>query len=183
MIYNFSLQQVGLTVGLALLVTHLIAFLQPALTSRLLLSFPRSQLAGFALLAIAALWSAFLVQTMDLGEFSPARFPLLISVPILALLVAIFPPEFLAVRTLGTIALLAAEPVLSAAFLNPAPSRLLIVSLAYLWIFAGLFWVGIPWLLRDQISWLSQSLPRLRLAALAGATYGLLLIILAATLW
>ena len=49
-----------------------------------------------------------------------------------------FVDEFLAVRALGILCLLAAEPLLDAAFLRPETSRLLVTVLAYLMIVAGL---------------------------------------------
>jgi hypothetical protein len=45
-----------------------------------------------------------------------------------------------------------------------------------------MFWVGTPYTLRDQISWVSKSEGRWRLAAMAGVVYGALLILLEFTL-
>ena len=56
-------------------------------------------------------------------------------------------------RALGILCLLAAEPLLDAAFLRYETSRLLVTVFAYLLIVAGLFWVTMPYLLRDQINW------------------------------
>src|SRR5260370_42036867 len=64
-------------------------------------------------------------------------------------------------------ALLAAEPMLSAAFLRPEIARLFVVILAYVWLTLGLFWVGMPYLLRDQITWLTESANRFKAAAMA----------------
>ena len=41
--------------------------------------------------------------------------------------------EFLAVRALGILLLLLAEPLIEAAFLRPEAGRLLLVALAYAW--------------------------------------------------
>src|SRR5260370_41918906 len=87
-----------------------------------------------------------------MGEFSAFRRPLLIALPIGYVLVLRFVDEFLAVRALGILCLLAAEPLLDAAFLRYETSRLLVTVLAYLLIVAGLLWLTIPYLLRDQIT-------------------------------
>ena len=63
--------------------------------------------------------------------------PSLIALPIGYGLVLRFVGEFLAVRALGILCLLAAEPLLDAAFLRYEPSRLLLTVLAYLLILAG----------------------------------------------
>ena len=87
-------------------------------------------------------------------------------------LTLVFVEEFLAVRALGMLLLLVAEPVLEAAFQRPETSRLLLSVLAYAWATLGIFWVGKPYLLRDQIDWISKTETRWRLAALAGVIYG-----------
>jgi hypothetical protein len=114
---------------------------------------PRSRVAGFALLTVDLFWSLWLLATMEMGEFSSFRKPLLIIIPIGFFLVLRFVDEFLAVRALGILFLLAAEPLLDAAFLRTESSRLLVTVFAYLLIVIGLFWVTMPYLLRDQINW------------------------------
>jgi hypothetical protein len=68
--------------------------------------------------------------------------------------------------------MLLAEPVISSAFLRPELWRLLIVLLAYVWLTLGMFWVGKPYLLRDQITWLTKSILRWRIAAALGVVWG-----------
>ena len=65
--------------------------------------------------------------------------------------------EFLAARALGILFLLAAEPLLNAAFFRTESSRLLVTVFAYLLIVIGLFWVTMPYLLRDQINWSART--------------------------
>lgn len=183
MIYTYSLQLVGAIVGLALLGSHLYALLQAGSCQKWLKSFPRSRAAGTVLVLIAGLWSFVLIDTMDLGEFSHLRNVMLIAVAAGTFLAWRYVEEFLAVRALGMLALLAADPLLEAAFLRPEESRLLLVVLAYAWIVLGLFWVGMPWVLRDQISWLIGNKGRFKAASLGGIVYGALLVGCAALFW
>jgi hypothetical protein len=178
-VYDISLHTVGLIVGLLLLAGHVIALFRPEQTKGWLLKLPRSKPFGIGFLAVDALWSFWLVSNMDLGEFSQYRTWLQIGVPIAFVLTMIFVDEFLAVRALGMLALLAAEPMLSAAFLRPEFARLLIVILAYVWLTLGLFWVGMPYVLRDQINWITKTGPRFRAVTLAGLVYGLAILICA----
>jgi hypothetical protein len=83
-----------------------------------------------------------------------------------------FVDEFLAVRALGILCLLAAEPLLDAAFLRYETSRLLVTVFAYLLIIAGLFWVAIPYVLRDQLNWIARSAFRWRCLHLIALVYG-----------
>ena len=178
MIYDISLRAVGLATGIGLLVAHALALIMPDKVSSWLKVFPRSRPAGLFLCSLAALWAFWLAATMDLGEFSPQR--VLICGVILAgaIMVPMFAEEFLAVRALGILALLAAEPLLGAAFLRPEQSRLVLVVLAYLWATAGLVMVGAPYLLRDAIDWLTAARWRYMTVAASGAAYGLALIAL-----
>ncbi|MEX1110675.1 MAG: hypothetical protein WEB31_02625 [Chthoniobacterales bacterium] len=175
MIYDFTLRSVGLTVGLALILSHAAALIAPARIMEWLRDFPRSRAAGLVLCTLAALWAFWLAATMDLGEFSPNR-TLICGVIIAgAVMVPLFAEEFLAVRALGILALLAAEPLLGAAFLRPEETRLLLVALAYVWATGGLVMVGAPYLLRDLISWVTARRWRYHAVAWAGIGYGALL--------
>ncbi|XHR30287.1 MAG: hypothetical protein ACFUZC_06945 [Chthoniobacteraceae bacterium] len=184
MIYpTLSLQTVGLVVGVLLLLAHLGALFFAPVCQRLLRRFPRSGEAGAVLLTVATVWAVSLLATMDLGEFSSYR-QIFMGVVIAGyVLTLVFVREFLAVRALGMLLLLAAEPLIEAAFLRPETSRLLLTVLAYIWATVGMFWVGKPYLLRDQIEWLGRSVWRWRVAALGGALYGAVLTIAAVTLY
>lgn len=183
MTYHIPLFPVGLAVGLLLIVGHLPALLKTEATKKWLLDFPRSLLLGRIFLVIAVVWTFWLVLTMDLGEFAALRQPMSIAVIACGVLTWIFVQEFLAVRALSILFLLAADVLLCAAFLQPQASRLWLVFLAYGWIFAALFCVGLPWLMRDALLWATRSSWRLRAAAVAGVAYGIILIFCAAFSW
>jgi general stress protein CsbA len=183
MIYSFSLDTVGLFVGLVLIIAHGAALALPGPTKSFLRSFPRSKFLGTVLTVIAAVWGFWLVNAADLGEFSRMRPILLIGIPVGAFLAWKFVDEFLAVRALGTLALLAAEPLLSAAYMQEPTSRLFLVTLAYVWILAGLFLVGMPYVLRDLIAWITAKNQVYSAAAFGGAAYGILLLTCSLLYW
>lgn len=178
MIYSFfSLRGVGIFVGALLLITHLFALWQPESVQNWLKKFPRSWPLGVSLITIAGIWAFWLVATMDLGEFTSYRPLLMIVVPAAWLLMLTSVREFLAVRAFGMLLLLAAEPLLEVAFLQNETWRFLLVVLAYAWVIAGLFFIGMPYLLRDGIAMLHKTRSRWRLAAIAGMIYGAALIL------
>lgn len=183
MIYAMDLRVVGLVVGTLLLVGHGLALWRFPDCGKWLRKFPRSRVAGTILVAVAGIWSFVLVTKMDLGEFASLRKLMLLAIVAGTFLTWRYVEEFLAVRALGMLALLAAEPVLEAAFLRPETTRLLVVVLAYGWIVLGLFWVGMPWVLRDQITWLTAQRSRLLAAAWGGVAYGALVLLCAAVFW
>lgn len=176
MIYDFSLRNVGLVVGLALMASHLAALLSPERVKSALAGLPRSRAAGLILCGLASVWAFWMAATMDLGEFTPNRTLICGVVLAGAVMVPLFADEFLAVRAIGILALLAAEPLLDAAFLRPEQSRLLLVVLAYGWAVAGLVLVGAPYALRDAVAWITASPWRYRVVAASGVAYGCVLI-------
>jgi len=182
MIYHLSLQTVGIIAGAFLILISLPGLLKPDLAN-VAQRFPRSRVAGVILLTADLVWSFWLLATMEMGEFSAFRRPLLIALPIGYVLVLRFVDEFLAVRALGILCLLAAEPLLDAAFLRYETSRLLVTVLAYLLIVAGLFWVTIPYLLRDQINWTARGAVRWRLLQGIALCYGVVILALAITVY
>jgi hypothetical protein len=181
MIYSLKLETALILVGLLLIAGHAFALWKPQDAQAWLRAFPRSKNWGIGLVTAAAVWFFALVWIMDLGEFSNWRQRVLILTPVAWLLTMKFVDEFLAVRALGMLALLAAEPLLESAFLRPEQSRLFLVTLVYVWIVFAMFWVGMPYTLRDQISWVTANQKRWKAAALAGFGYGILLLVLPLT--
>jgi len=181
MIYQLSLQTAGFIAGLFLLLVSLPSLIRPDLVRDWLVGLPRSRAGGIVLLSLAFLWSFWLLATMEMGEFSGFRRPLLIGLPIGFFLVLRFVEEFLAVRALGILFLLAAEPLLEAAFLRYEASRFFVTVFAYVLIVAGLLWVTMPYLLRDQISWGTRSPGRWRAINAIALLYGVAILALAVT--
>ena len=180
MIYHLSLQTAGVMAGVFLTLISLPGLVKPDLTN-VAQRFPRSRVAGVILLTICLAWTFWLLATIQMGEFSSFRRPLLIALPIGYVLALRFVDEFLAVRALGILCLLAAEPLLDAAFLRHETSRLLVTVFAYLLIVAGLFWVAIPYVLRNQINWSTRSVFRWRFLHAIAFIYGCVILAFAFT--
>jgi hypothetical protein len=173
----------GIVLGLLLIVVHLWALLRAEPTQEFLRRFPRHYTWGVALLTLDFLWAMLLLSHMDMGEFFHLRKWFLILVPVGFIAVITFVREFLAVRALGALMLLVSGPVLTAAFMQPQISRLLLPILAYVWIIAGMYFVGMPYLMRDWVGWVTAGENRWRLASVLGVFYGALLLIVALVDW
>ena len=181
MIYHLSLQTAGLIAGAFLLLIGLPSLLLPNTVRTWIKSLPRSAVFGAILLTLALAWSFWLLATMEMGEFSSFRKPLLFALPVGYVLVLRFVNEFLAVRALGILFLLAGEPLLEAAFLRYESSRLLVTAFAYILIVVGLFWVTMPYLMRDQIAWATRSAARWISLNTLAVIYGAIILVCAFT--
>jgi hypothetical protein len=173
---GLSLQSVGIAVGLLLIVTHLLALLRQEKILPALSKVPRSMNIGTWFLTISFFWAWIVTTSMDLGEFHQVRWLAQFALPVFFLGTLFVANDYLGARSIGIFLLLAACPVLDAAFLKMPSSRLLLSILAYFWIVLGLFWVGMPFTMRDQISWLQAKPVRYRMACVAGIAYGTLVL-------
>jgi hypothetical protein len=190
---RLSLFTVGLILGVALIAVHVFMLARPQLAQGFLKSFPRNAVLGQILLGLGLAWFWLLVApasmgtlgalAMDLGEFNNAKPLLRILIPITMVLVVISVRDFLAVRALGVLGLLAAAPLLESAFLKDPVTRLLVPIYAYGLLTASLFWVGMPYLFRDAVDWVTAESKRWNAMVLGGLTYGLAIVICALAFW
>jgi hypothetical protein len=181
---GIGLKGTGILVGLALIITHFVALRKADDMRAFLKTFPRNYKWGVILLSIAFVWGMMCLSYMDMGEFFYLRPWFLWAVPISFGLVLYYVREFLSVRALGCVLLLVAGPVLQSAFLQEPASRLLLPILAYAaWILPGLYCVGMPFLLRDAITWVTASNARWQAASLGGIAYGVLVLLAAVLFW
>lgn len=188
-----SLFAVGIVLGVSLILTHIVMLVKADLIKGLLVKFPRNLLAGQILLGLGLAWFWLLIAPeglgklsalrLDIGEFNNIKPLLRIAVPIALVLVSISIRDFLAVRALGLLGLMAAAPLLHSAFLKDPTSRLLIPLYAYGMLTASMFWVGMPYLFRDLVTWVTAKSVRWQLMCAAGLIYGVLVLVCALAFW
>lgn len=173
---GIPLKGTGIVVALALILSHAWMLKNTAKSQALLKAFPRTYSWGVILLTIDFLWAEFALANMDMGEFFNMRRTFMMIVAGGYIGVLLYVKEFLAVRALGSLLLLVAGPVLTAAFLQPPVSRLLLPILAYGWIIVGMFFIGMPYLMRDWVAWVNAKPLRWNLAMYSGIAYGIVLL-------
>lgn len=145
-------------------------------------SFPRSRRAAYVLFGLGAGWFLYIVTQLteaDFGNYKPVLFIVFAAIAILSFKLV---PDFLAVRGLAVLVLLAAGSFLTAAFMQwDHPQRLFMVALVYAAIIASLFLAGYPYRMRDFLEWLFARPSRARTAGALCGGYGLLLAIVSFT--
>lgn len=175
--YDLSLKTVGIGIGLLLIAAHLFALLRSEPTKVWLKALPRNGRLGTVILAIDFAWCFLVWSEMDLGEFHTLEKTVQVVLVVGFLGFGYFVREFLAVRALGLFLILLACPVLDAALLQPPLTRLLLVFLAYAWIVKGMFYVGMPYLMRDGIDWVVARPSHWKMGATAGLAYGVAVLV------
>ena len=190
---KIPLDVAGYVVAAYLLVAHALMLRRPEASKAWLTKLPRHYTAGVYTLAVGLIWFWLLVApdglgvlsalTMDIGEFNAVKPWLRILVPLAFVGMIVYVKEFLFVRALGVVALMVAGPLLEAAFNKEPSSRLLVVVFSYLLLTKGLFWVGMPYTLRDAVAWATASNQRWKLLAWGGLAYGVLTLFCAVFFW
>lgn len=190
---HIPLFSVGILLAVWLIGSHLLMIARPALVQGWLKKFPRNDLAGQVILAIGMAWFWLLIAPeslgklsalrMDLGEFNNIKPVLRLLVPAALVAVCISVRDFLAVRALGLLGLMVAAPLLEGAFLKDPSSRLLIPIFAYALLTKSLFWVGMPYLFRDAVTWATASSSRWMMLSCAGLAYGIATLACAFAFW
>ncbi len=140
---------------------------------------PRNFPACVVLALAAGIWGTALLGTMDLGEFSSYRMRFVLCPVIGTGLTIFFVQQFLAVRALAMLLLLAVAVILDAAFVVDSSARLIMTSLAYAWSILGMVLVASPYLMRDWIAWIFRNETWCRAACLPAVVLGIALICLA----
>ena len=190
---NIPLNMAGYVLAVWLIALHVWMLKKPEESKDFFRKLPRNRVLGPWLMGIGMAWFWLLIAPdglgilsklqMDLGEFNRAKSILRILVPIAAAGMIMHVKEFLTVRAIGLLALMAAAPLLYAAYLEPQTSRLLLPLFAYGMIFKGLFWVGMPYTMRDAINWALKTDGRYRALTLGGLGYGIAVLICAVLWW
>lgn len=180
---GIPLKLMGILIGVWLIASHSLALIKPDLVKPWLKQFPRNEKIGIVIVIIAFTWSFIIWSCMDLGEFFKIERPVQLILVAGCVGVIVYVKEFLAVRALGFLMILAAAPILDSAFLKEPQTRLLIVAIAYAIAVKGMFWVGMPYLMRDQINWILAKENRYKGGAIAGIIYGLLVLVCAIIWW
>ena len=137
---------------------------------------PRSQRSAWLFFGVSAAW--FLWRLSRVGEsdliFFQHPLPLMLGFGVLAVLAFIYTPDFLAVRGLSILMLLAGEPLLYAAYMEwNHPQRLLMVTAVYVGLAIALYLAAAPYRLRDFFDWLFGAPARPRVLGLFLLVYGL----------
>ncbi len=183
----------GYVLAAWLIAFHVWMLMKPVESKDFFKKLPRNRALGPWFLGIGMAWFWLLIAPdnlgiisslqMDLGEFNNAKKILRILVPIAAYGMIAHVKEFLTVRGIGLCALMVAAPLLYSAYLEPPKSRLLVPIFTYVLIFKGLFWVGMPYTMRDAITWAVKTDGRYRALSMGGLVYGVAVLICAILWW
>jgi hypothetical protein len=173
-----KLSTLAVGLGLFFSLPHIYGLLKPAAFAQAVRKFPRSEPWGYALMALGTLWFLANLYAESISDFAAYKNLMLIGFGAVGLLTCLFVRDFLAVRGLAVVMLLLAKVILDTARWHPSEWRLVLAVLAYIWIFAGMWFTISPWRLRDLLNWATANETRVRIASAVRLAVGLLILAL-----
>jgi hypothetical protein len=180
---HLSLSSVATGVGLLYVLPHLYGFFKPASFAAVARRFPRCTPVGWVLTLGGTIWFLYYLSLETVVEFAHMKPFLNLLFAAVGIGTCLFVRDFLAVRGLAVMLLLMAKLITDTARLVESDWRLVLVTLAYAWAFAGMWLTISPWRLRDWIDWGTASEQRTRLLSGLRAAFGLFVIGLGLTVF
>jgi hypothetical protein len=141
-----------------------------------LLKFPRSAWWGRVLMSIAAAIAWVVMYRAAIDEWAWARPLIVIAVPVAYWLVVQYGTHFLAMRAVAALLLLIAKQMVDAADSSDLPSRLLVTTLAYVWVVMAIWITIAPHHFRDLMGYAMANNTRCRAVCGLGVGLGLVLL-------
>jgi hypothetical protein len=178
---NLSTLATGL--GLAYALPHVWGVLNPASFAAAARKFPRNTPIGFGLTLAATVWFLYYLSLETVSDFASMKPFLYLLFTGVGLGTCIFVRDFLPVRGLAVLLLLFAKLITDTARVVESDWRLVLVTWAYVWVFAGMWFTISPWRLRDLIDWYTASEQRTRIMSGVRMAFGLFVVALGLTVF
>ncbi|HKQ38296.1 MAG TPA: hypothetical protein VJ063_09475, partial [Verrucomicrobiae bacterium] len=158
-----KLSSLAIALGLLYVLPNVYGVLKPAEFGEAARKFPRYTPAGYPLMLLATVWFVYNVYREPIADFAVMKPYLCGFFAAVGVGACIFVRDFLPVRGMAVLLLLAAKLMVDTARWVDTPWRLVISTLAYLWVIGGMWLTVSPWRMRDVANWLTASEHRIRL--------------------
>ncbi|MEO7297637.1 MAG: hypothetical protein ABI042_03560 [Verrucomicrobiota bacterium] len=178
-----KLSTVAIFMGLLVAIINLFGVLKPAEFGVAARKFPRSVPIGYFLMLLATAWFVWNLKQESISDFEslkPVLYALFIGVGVGT---CIFVKDFLAVRGLAVVLLLAAKLMVDAGRprLGDTAWVLVIQCWAYFLVICGIWFTISPWRMRDFLNWGTANQKRIRISSGLRLAFGLFVAILGLT--
>ncbi len=164
---------VSIAVGAFVVAARLPGLLAPARYRERMITFPRSVFWGRVLIGVAAAIAWWVMYRAATDEWKWAQPLILVGVPVAYVLVINFAPNYLAMRGMAALMLMAAKQMVDAADWGESPLRLIVTVFAYLWVVSAIWMTVAPHHFRDWIGFMMVNDNRCRAACGVGVVVGL----------
>lgn len=172
-----SLFTAALVTGLALALIGVLLLVNAPPVGAIARAFPRSRRAAYVTMGLGAAWTLYHVMHLGESDFGNYRNAIFVGFLLLALASFKYVPDFLSVRGGCILALLFAQVLLNASFMqHDAAAHLPLNIFAYIMILLALWLAVSPFRARDFFQWLFARPARPRTVGSLVGLYGLVLV-------
>jgi len=180
---ELKLSTLSVILGLIVALPSLFGFFKPKAFADAARKFPRYTPAGYVLMLLATVWFLYYVSLETVSDFASLKKIFFIVFGGVGIGACFFLKDFLPVRGLAVIYLLAAKLMVDTARWIDTEWRLVIATWAYALILAGMWFTVSPWRLRDILNWSCATESRTRLINGVRAAFGVFVIVLGLTVF
>jgi hypothetical protein len=178
-----TLSTLAVILGLGFALPQLFGIFKPAQFRDAVRRFPRSNAAGYALMALGTAWFFHYFGQESVSDFVTFKPYMYAAFTLIAVGTCVFVSDFLAARGLAVVLLLLAKLMVDTARWAESDWRLVIVTWAYVLAVAGMWFTIAPWRLRDLLHWGTANDHRVRVGSGVRMAFGLFVALLGVTVF
>jgi hypothetical protein len=179
--FYLKLSTLAITLGLLVALPSLFGVVRPVAFATAARRFSRSIPIGWVLTLGATAWFLYYVSLETVSDFASMKPFLYLLFGAVGLGTCLFVHDFLAVRGLAVVMLLLAKLITDSARLVETDWRLVLVTMAYVLVFAGMWFTISPWRFRDLVLWATASEQRTRVLNGVRLAFALFVMVLGLT--
>lgn len=180
---DVKLSTLSVVLGLIVALPSLVGIFAPKAFADAVRKFPRHTALGYVLMLLATVWFLYFVSLESVSDFASLKKIFFIVFGGVGIGVCFFVRDFLPVRGLAVIFLLAAKLMVDTARLVDTEWRLVIAVWAYALVLAGMWFTVSPWRLRDILNWSVATESRTRITSAIRVAFGVFVVILGLTVF
>lgn len=152
----------------------MLAFRNVAMTAAK--AFSRNGIAAVILSSAAFIWAAAIVYVAPLDFLVRFKMIIIVALVLAAPISWFWMSDLLAPRALGGILVLLPAPVLLASRFVDSNWRLVVITLMYVYVVAGMAFIMSPYYFRDFVTWLTRKPVRFTVAGAISAAIGVMVV-------
>ena len=178
-----KLSTLSILTGLVMALPQIYGLLNPTGFAAAARKFPRNTSIGYVLIGIATVWFLYYLKQESVADFASMKPVLFVLFAAVGLGTCVFVHDFLPVRGLAVVLMLLAKLLVDSARWVDTEWRLVLTTLAYIWVVAGMWFTISPWRLRDLLNWATTSEQRIRVGSGLRLAFGLFIALLGFTVF
>jgi hypothetical protein len=180
---TFKLSTLSVLIGLAMALPQIYGVVKPKEFGASVRKFPRNVPIGIALMLLATVWFLWILSQESVSDFAAYQNVLFILFAAVGVGSCIFVQDFIAVRGMAVLFLLLAKLMVDTGrpMLGKTHWTLVIQTLAYVLVVAGIWLTVSPWRLRDFLNWATADEKRVRVGSVIRLAFGLFVAVLGLT--